>query len=164
MEIVVSQFPCMAVCQGLVANALGHGILLPLRQALVSFGLLCRVRERRANMLDELLGKETKGARDPFHARWGTHLARAKEEGRGVITDGLGRRWVDNCVDWFAKKVCIQSPRPRPLKCSWLTRVLLCDYRDESSMATVTASCAGFPPHFTPTSQRANEHVSLKLS
>ena len=87
-KLHVSSKPRLAVCIGLVLHTVRNPNIFPSRCVRASFGIGCRVRYGRS-----------------LQSRWKIIQRKAKQEKRPIVADSFNQRWVENCVDWFIKKV-----------------------------------------------------------
>ncbi|KAM5346959.1 hypothetical protein ACJ41O_009964 [Fusarium nematophilum] len=87
-KVVLSDQPQLAVCMGLVRHAKRSPTLFPKYCCRASFGIACRAP--CSGLAEE---------------KWKKFLDQAKTEGRPLVKDQFNKKWIDNCVDWFVRKV-----------------------------------------------------------
>ncbi|KAM5379681.1 hypothetical protein ACJZ2D_003875 [Fusarium nematophilum] len=87
-KVVLSDQPQLAVCMGLVRHAKRSPTLFPKYCCRASFGIACRAP--CSGLAEE---------------KWKKFLDQAKTEGRPLVKDQFNKKWIDNCVDWFVRKL-----------------------------------------------------------
>lgn len=88
-KVIVSSMPRLSVCMGIVYHAHSNIEIFPRFPSKASFGIACRI---------PYSGR-------PVEQRWNEIQAQARHENRLAVKDEFKKKWFEDCIDWFIKKV-----------------------------------------------------------
>lgn len=88
-KVIVSSNPQLSVCMGIVYHACANIEIFPRFPSKASFGIACRI---------PCSGR-------PVEKRWAEIQAQAHHENRPAVKDEFKKKWFEDCIDWFIKKV-----------------------------------------------------------